>query len=315
MDAARHSVDPRNASTQCVENEEVPVQIVGGRRVVTPLPPPADVTVAPDGMARNRTVAPSVLPGAGLSRAAILERAKTAPVPQRVQIGPTCGLYALGMVMDAWHARDPKHPTALVQDLDLDGRGKQYTFDPTTDARILDVAKAEGFTALGEMFTARQLAKTAERFGYVATTHEDATLEDLYRVLDAGHPAIVAFDVDYNGNPTDNGGDRAHYAVIQGYFDDASGRVLIARHGWGVQEDHAWPAERFDRSWKALQTTKFYGAPGDDIIPGHPGVDEPDLMDLPDAGGGRAKIYDSLGTKIVEVVPVGEAPVGGTRAR
>ncbi len=289
----------------------MPVDVVGGRRVVRPLPPPAaaDVVRAPDGMERRRTVAPTAL-----TRAAVVERAKRAAVPQRVQIGPTCGLYALGMVMDFWHAKDAANPTALVQDRDLGGRGKQFTLEPTTSERILTVAKELGFTALGEMFTARQLAKTAEHFGYVATTHEDATLDDLYRVLDAGHPAIVAFDVDYNGDPADFGGDRAHYAIIQGYFDALDGRMLVARHGWGVQEDHVWSAERFDQSWKALHTTAFYGEPGDDIIPDHPGVDEPDRMALPDAGAGRAKIYDSLGTKIVEVVPPGASPVGGTRA-
>mgnify|MGYP006213402267 CR=1 FL=1 len=32
------------------------------------------------------------------------ERAIRIPVPYRVQEGPTCGLYALGMVMDYWHS-------------------------------------------------------------------------------------------------------------------------------------------------------------------------------------------------------------------
>lgn len=286
--------------------EPMPVERLRSGTIASPAvtrPPAApDLTVAPDGMTRSRVVAPT-----RLTRTAIIDRAKTAPVPQRVQIGPTCGLYALGMVMDHWHERDAKNATALVQDADRSGRGVQYRFDPTTDERILDAAKALGFTALGEMFTARQLASTAEHFGYAATTHEDATLEDLYRVLDAGHPAIVAFDVDYNGNPTDNGGHRAHYAVIQGYFDDASGRRLVARHGWGVQKDHVWDAEAFDRSWKALRTTEFYGRPGDDVIPGHPGLKEPSAMTLPDAGGGRAHIAESLATKIVEVVPSGRA--------
>ena len=52
-------------------------------------------------------------------------------------------------------------------------------------------------------------------------------LEDLYSVLDAGRPAVVAFDVDYRGNP-ETGGKRAHYAVIQGYFDEDGERYLIA---------------------------------------------------------------------------------------
>ena len=269
---------------------------------------------AQDGMERNLAVQET-----RLTRTQVIERAKNAGVPQRVQMGPTCGLYALGMVMDSWNEKDPKTPTALVQDADLRGKGKQYTREPTTNERILDYAKAEGYPALGEMFTATQLAATARHFGYDATTHLKATLEDLYRVLDAGHPALVAFDVDYNGNPTNSGGERAHYAVIEGYFDDKGERYLIARHGWGVQQDHIWKASDFDESWKALQTTTFYGTPGDGVIPRQFGLDmthelpEPSQMKLPDAGQGRAHIFESLGTKIIEVVPKGEAPVGGVR--
>lgn len=267
---------------------------------------------AQDGMERNLSVSET-----RLTRAQVIEKAKTAGVPQRVQVGPTCGLYALGMVMDSWNEKDPKNPTAIVQDLDLRGKGKQYTREPTTHERILDVAQGKGFTALGEMFTATQLAETARHFGYDATTHLKATLDDLYKVLDAGHPAIVGFDVDYNGNPTNSGGERAHYAVIEGYFDDKGERYLIARHGWGVQKDHIWKASDFDESWKALQTTTFYGTPGDGVIPRHSSLNmtrelpEPTGMKLPDAGQGRAHIFESLGTKIVEVVPKGEKPVGG----
>lgn len=267
------------------------------------------VTTAPDGMTRNVEVQ-----GTRLTRSEIVERAKKAGVPQRVQIGPTCGLYALGMVMDFWNEKDAKNATAIVQDQDLRGKGKQYTREPTTHERILDVAQAAGFTSQGEMFTATQLASTAKHFGYTASTHEHATLADLYRVLDAGHPAIVGFDVDYNGNPTDQGGERAHYAVIQGYFDEGGERYLVARHGWGVQKDHVWKASDFDKSWKALQETTYYGTPGDGVIPKHPELREPALLNLPDAGNGKAKIFESLGTKIVEVVPKGDAPVGGTRA-
>lgn len=269
----------------------------------------SDVTTAPDGMTRNVNVHET-----RLSRAEVVERAKKAGVPQRVQIGPTCGLYALGMVMDFWNEKDTKNPTAIVQDQDLRGKGKQYTREPTTHERILDVAMAAGFTSQGEMFTATQLASTAKHFGYTASTHEHATLNDLYAVLDAGHPAIVGFDVDYNGNPADQGGERAHYAVIEGYFDEGGERYLVARHGWGVQKDHVWKASDFDKSWKALQETTYYGTPGDGVIPKYPNLREPALLDLPDAGNGKAKIFESLGTKIVEVVPQGDAPVAGTRA-
>jgi len=263
------------------------------------------VVRAPDGMTRNATVRET-----RLSRSQLIEKAKTAPVPQRIQKGPTCGLYALGMVMDSWNIKDERNATALVQDLDLSGRGSQFTREPTSPKRILDVAKDKGFTAVGEMFTAADLAETARVFGYDACTHEKATLEDLYKVLDAGHPAIVAFDVDYNGNPKVAGGDRAHYAVIQGYFDDGGERYLIARHGWGVQKDHVWTAASLDDSWRGLEATDFYGEPGDGVVPKFPGAKEPTHMPSPNLGNGKVSIKASLATKIVEVVPKGETMVG-----
>lgn len=302
------AVRPRaESASSAVASAATARDVVAGARA-------AGTVRAPDGMERHLVVAET-----RMSRAEVVERAKKAPVPQRVQIGPTCGLYALGMVMDAWNLKDPKNPTAIVQDADLrggndpgGGGNKQINRVPTTYERMLDVAIDQGFTSMGEMFTASQLAMLARHFGYDATTHERATLDDLFRVLDAGHPAIVAFDVDYNGNPTASaGGERAHYAVIQGYFDDGGTRYLVARHGWGVQKDHVWRASDFDASWKALQTTTYYGTPGDGVIPGHPELKEPALLALPDAGGGRAAIFEALGTKIVEVVPKGEAPVGG----
>jgi hypothetical protein len=268
--------------------------------------PVAATTLAPDGHRRNVDIAAPTRLGSRVQR---IEQAKMAPVPQRVQIGPTCGLYALGMVMDAWHGRDANNATALVQPQDRQGRGKQFTMEPTDPRLLLQVARDAGFTALGEMFTASQLATVATTFGYEAVTHSNATLERLYRVLDAGHPAIVGFDVDRNGDPTDAGGDHAHYAVIQGYFDDGGQRYLVARHGWGVQTDHVWNARDFDASWRALRSTGFYGDPGDGIIPRHASLGmtsrmaEPAALDLPSAGPGRADISSSLARSIVEVFP------------
>ncbi len=272
-------------------------------------PATGDTTVrrAPDGM----VIAGAPAPPRSLDRLALIAAAKTADVPQRKQQGPTCGLYALGMVMDFWHAKDPTNVTAWVSEHDLLKRGQCYNYPPNTDERILDVAKRCGSTALGQMFTAEQLAATAAHFGYQAALYPQATLEQLYRVLDAGHPAIVAFDVDRNGNPGDFGGDRAHYAVIEGYFDLDGERFLIAKHGWAIEKDHVWRAVDFDRSWRALRETSFYGTPGDGVIPGQPWAREPKRLALPAVGRERAAIGASLATKIIEVVPPGEAPVGG----
>jgi hypothetical protein len=135
-------------------------------------------------------------------------------------------------------------------------------------------------------------------------------LEALYAVLDKGRPAVVAFDVDWNGKPGDYGGKRAHYAVIQGYFDQDCERYLVAKHGWGVEKDHVWKASDFDKSWEALKSTDFYGKPGDGVIPGE-AEREPALLELPSLPGNKAGIERSLATKIVELLPQGEVPTGG----
>lgn len=245
------------------------------------------------------------------TRAERVAAAIKAEVPQRVQQGPTCGLYALGMVMDFWHARNSDNPTVLVSDKDLGGQGTHYNMPPTSDERMLNFVKESGYTSAGEMFKARDLAETASHFGYKANLYENATLENLYAVIDAGHPAIVAFDVDFRGNPGDFGGKRAHYAVIQGYFDEDGERYLVARHGWGGQKNYVWKASDFDNSWKSLRATDWYGTPGDGEMP-NGDLQEPAKLDLPDLGNGQAGIARSLGTKIIEVVPNTTEAVAGT---
>ena len=264
---------------------------------------------APDGM---------VIDGAALNRPAEVPQTRAdriqagmkAEVPQRVQQGPTCGLYALGMVMDFWHQADKANPTVLVSDKDIGGKGRNYNDEPTSDERMLSYVREAGYTSAGEMFKAKDLAETASHFGYTASLYQNATLDDLYAVLDAGRPAIVAFDVDYRGNPGEFEGQRAHYAVIQGYFEEEGERYLIARHGWGGQKDYVWKASEFDASWKALKATDWYGTPGDGIMP-DARYEEPSKLDLPDLGNGMAGIARSLGTKIIEVVPYRHDVTGG----
>lgn len=233
----------------------------------------------------------------------LVSQSKTAPVPQRVQIDGTCGLYALGMVMDYWHAVSSANPTYWVQEQDQEGRGVQYNYDPSSPEKILDYVKRSEFSRAGEMFEAADLAKTAIHFGYQATYYPRATLEDIYRILDKKHPVIVAFDVDDYGNPGLFGGMRAHYAVLEGYFDYQNTRYLIAKHGWGTQSDYIWRANLLYASMKNLKRTACYSSPNDVPKQAHlcPVAGRPELEG----------IAESLGDKIIEVVPLGEALVGG----
>ena len=58
--------------------------------------------------------------GAAAAEAWVFGRAVRLRVPHRFQLGEVgCGLYAVGVLMDYWHAQDRSHPTALVKQMDL----------------------------------------------------------------------------------------------------------------------------------------------------------------------------------------------------
>lgn len=245
----------------------------------------------------------SAMASASESLPELASRSKTAPVPQRVQIGGTCGLYALGMVMDYWHTVSSSNPTFLVSDQDLKQPGYRFNFEPTSIERILPYVLNSHYSNTGEMFDALTLAKTAVHFGYQASLYSHATLQDIYAVLDRKHPAVVAFDVDYSGNPAVFSGMRAHYAVLEGYFDDQGTRYLVARHGWGGKKDYVWKADELLASMKNLKYTNYYD----------PASPAPAAIHLPPYHG-RVDLSDtsqSLEDRMIEVVPLGQEIAGG----
>lgn len=184
-----------------------------------------------------------------------------ADVPHRVQDGPTCGLYALGMVMDFWDTIDERNLNPLVQSND-GRRADAFTRKPDTDQRLFDVAKARGYTTKGEMFYASQLGELAEAFGYRADVHSNITLDDIKECLSRRHPALVPFDVDlWAGNPGLYGGKRAHWAVIEGAFTKDGVDYLVATHGWSQGKQLIYRADQFMASVNQLNESDFPGAP------------------------------------------------------
>ena len=214
------------------------------------------LTLAPDGYVRNVDAedAPESLREAA-------ERAARLPVPYRVQEGPTCGLYALGMVMDYWHSLDPSNEAPYVVDKDAYRRGAA-NYPATTDRRIFDVAKDNGYFAeslriVGEeggMFVADELGQLGTKFGYGYRRIDDATAADVRAVVDRGHPALVGFDVDYDGNPQNAGGDRAHWGVVVGHFEYEGEAWFIAQHGWEAKT-YLWRADALEASMAQIQPT------------------------------------------------------------
>jgi hypothetical protein len=215
---------------------------------------------------------------------------KGADVPGRVQKGPTCGLYALGMVMDYWEQRDASSTIALVQESD-DFRHNSHTLPADTHVRLLDLARERGYTTEGEMFHARDLAALAVSFGYQAVVHEDFTLDVLLEAVSRQRPCLAGFDVDDDGNPGEFGGKNAHWAVIESHFEKDGERFLVASHAWSGGE-YIWRAEEFMRSASQLlhgDTSGFPKAPED--------------------------ISNTLNRRLVEVYREGSVPVKPKRKR
>ena len=216
----------------------------------------AGVTVAPDGYVRNTT---SERPAASLEEAAA--RAERLAVPHRVQEGPTCGLYALGMVMDFWHAKDARNASPYVVAKDRTRAGAA-TMEPTTDKLLFDTAKSHGYFAEsrrivnrdGGMFVADQLGRLATKFGYDYRRIDRATAADVRAVVDRGNPALVGFDVDLNGNPTSVAGKRAHWGVVVGHFEYEGEQWFVAQHGWEAKT-YLWEAKALERSMNQIQDT------------------------------------------------------------
>ncbi|MFN7133715.1 MAG: C39 family peptidase [Myxococcales bacterium] len=221
-----------------------------------------EVTPRPDPLAVDRSVKGIEFATVRADPVAVeLALRRGADVPGRVQTGPTCGLYALGMVMDYWDRVDSKNLNPLVLKEDR-WRRTAYNLPPDTEKTLFDTARQRGYTTQGEMFTSAELGKLAGHFGYRYRTHSNAGLKEIKQVLDRGRPALVAFDVDHQGNPGLYNGKRAHWAVIQGYFEKDGVEYLVATHGWTGKE-YVWRAKDFERSMQQLRESDFEGAPAD----------------------------------------------------
>ncbi|XP_028817590.1 actin maturation protease isoform X2 [Denticeps clupeoides] len=149
-------------------------------------------------------------------------------VPSMIQDGPQCGLVALWMGAQLlWPPRD----------VPLEA--------------VVQRARASGYTAQGEMFSARDMALLAEElYGCEAELLKGGMDGDNARLmlkhLAHGQPALVPYDEDFNHEPCQRCGHRAHWAVASGvlvgvsfgtldnkkvWSDPTLPWVLLARHG------------------------------------------------------------------------------------
>ncbi|XP_057693975.1 actin maturation protease isoform X2 [Corythoichthys intestinalis] len=117
-------------------------------------------------------------------------------VPSLIQDGPQCGLVAL------WMAAHLLRPS-----IDM--------------GAIFQAALARGFTAQGEMFSARNMALLAEEVcgckaellsGRLSGRNATRIIKHLWN----RQPVLIPYDEDYNHEPCQRSGHKAHWAVASG---------------------------------------------------------------------------------------------------
>lgn len=121
-----------------------------------------------------------------------------ADLPSLIQEGPQCGLVALWMA------------GALLS-----------TPGSISLERLVQVAKERGYTAQGEMFSVADMAKLAQETlgcqaellcGGLGGPNRDRVLQHLI----TGHPLLIPYDEDFNHEPCQKKGHKAHWAVSAG---------------------------------------------------------------------------------------------------
>ncbi|CAD6562178.1 hypothetical protein LMG27952_07703 [Paraburkholderia hiiakae] len=192
------------------------------------------------------------------------------PIPiAQTQEGPTCGFYALSIVMDYWKAKGRTQTSvpARKRDVDVQDRDEAEKQQPS----LRNLGKAVGALdvngvvkrSTGGVWTAKQLAavaravKTENYYVRLKTwTIPGSFIGSICNAIDAGIPPIVAFDVQ-DGDPVpDAGGQKSHWGVIIGYFMLKNALWFIATHGHGSY--YCWLAITLQQSNFALVGTTYH---------------------------------------------------------
>ncbi len=116
------------------------------------------------------------------------------------------------------------------------------------------LAKANGLSVMGELMEPSRLLKLAQLSGFteqaslIDVTQAKKTYEEcLKSSIDGGKMALLIYDIDpKNGGPGANGGTKAHWCTIFGYYKEKDAVHLLAVHGWGAFYD--WPADELMKS-------------------------------------------------------------------
>lgn len=107
----------------------------------------------------------------------------------------------------------------------------------------------------GSFTSPTDIVDYADRHGFRAAMTNNASVEDLARMIDQGVPVQVLMEpLASDGKPGPNPDDLGiHYTVVNGYTRGADGRVqdVIVSDPWGLH--YSMPAADFERHWGDLR--------------------------------------------------------------
>ncbi|XP_034833815.1 actin maturation protease [Maniola hyperantus] len=158
-----------------------------------------------------------------------------------MQIGPTCGLVALSMLLNGEVSPD----------------------------ELLNITKMEGYSNNGEMFSCKHMGQLAEKAISLAEQDDinffvktgDLFSEEVILKLLNGAVLLVAYDADFNHSPCQRRGHTAHWALVCGivvvsdpggnYISNPNNVYVLCRHGKS-RFLAAWTLDELDKSNKNL---------------------------------------------------------------
>ncbi|XP_045776780.1 UPF0692 protein CG33108 [Maniola jurtina] len=158
-----------------------------------------------------------------------------------MQIGPTCGLVALSMLLNGEVSPD----------------------------ELLNITKMEGYSNNGEMFSCKDMGQLAEKAISLAELENinffvktgDLFSEEIILKLLNGAVLLVPYDADFNHSPCQRHGHTAHWALVCGivvvsdpggdYISDPKNVYVLCRHGKS-RFLAAWTLDELDKSNKNL---------------------------------------------------------------
>jgi len=158
--------------------------------------------------------------------------------------GIDSGFFALNIALNYRHLKF-RQPGGTIHNLQGKNPGGAQ---PVQRQMIKQGGLILGAGNTDDFWMPEQLKTVAEQQGYYRNEIvKGITFDNLRQIIKQDHTALVAFDVDTQGNPGCYGGANAHWAVVVGYGVYHDGDIyVVATHSWG--NFYTWKLETLVQS-------------------------------------------------------------------